>query len=184
MLRSPGFPLAEKSELPAFNQSCLDKQGLGRLGSIPSLLDTTRQRMEEPGRKWKISSLLRQWAGESGLAAFFCGRGRWNENQLPSWHHCTSVIFPLCFAEFGQEFPKRKVFVLFCFLRFYLFTRDRERQTQAEGEAGSSHWTPCGTQSQDLDHAQSQRQMLNRWATQASQERFSVIRSSFPRSFD
>ena len=45
---------------------------------------------------------------------------------------------------------KGNVFVLFCFKDFiYLFMRDRERDTQAEGEAGSMQGTQCGTQSQN-----------------------------------
>ena len=46
--------------------------------------------------------------------------------------------------------------------------RHREAETQAEGEAGSSQGAPCGTWSQDQDHALSGRQTLNYWATQAS----------------
>ena len=62
----------------------------------------------------------------------------------------------------------QNIFVLYIFFRFYLFMRDTQRQRQAEGEAGSMQGTWWGTRSQDQDHALSQRQMLNDWATQAS----------------
>ena len=47
--------------------------------------------------------------------------------------------------------------------------KEREAETQAEGEAGSTQGPQCGTQiSGPWDHTLSWRQMLNRWATQAS----------------
>ena len=45
---------------------------------------------------------------------------------------------------------------------------EREAETQAEGEGGSMQETRRGTWTQD--DVQSQRQMLNHWATQASLE--------------
>ena len=54
----------------------------------------------------------------------------------------------------------------------YLSMRDieREAETQAEGKAGSMQGARCGTLNQGpQDHALGQRQMLNHWATQASQ---------------
>ena len=53
------------------------------------------------------------------------------------------------------------------FLIFYLFIHERlrEKGRDIEGEAGSSQEAQCGTWSQDRDHALSQRQMLNHWAT-------------------
>ena len=61
------------------------------------------------------------------------------------------------------------------FKRFYLFIhkdtqREREAETQAEGEAGRLH---AGSPMWDLiqglqDHSLGQRQVLNRWATQGS----------------
>ena len=48
-------------------------------------------------------------------------------------------------------------------------TEEREAETQSEGEAGSRRGRNVGL----CDHSLSQRQMLNCWATQASQQRFS-----------
>ena len=36
------------------------------------------------------------------------------------------------------------VFVLFCFFKIYLFTKDREAETQVEGEAGSIQGADVG----------------------------------------
>lgn len=70
---------ADESGLPEFT-----KQWLGRLRTLfpPKFVDTpqaeegrTRQEMED--------ELPAPTAGESGLAAFSCGAGRWSENQVP-----------------------------------------------------------------------------------------------------
>ena len=44
-----------------------------------------------------------------------------------------------------------------------------EAETEAEGEAGFPQEPNVGLDPGSWDHALSQRQMLNRWATQASQ---------------
>ena len=55
----------------------------------------------------------------------------------------------------------------------YLFMRDGEREeTQAEEEAGSLQEPDVGPDPWPQDHAPSQRQMLNRWATQVSRNAF------------
>ena len=59
-------------------------------------------------------------------------------------------------------FTLRAVSSVFVILRFYLFVRDTERQTQAEGEAGSMQ----GSLMWDSIPRLSQRQLLNRGATQ------------------
>ena len=47
--------------------------------------------------------------------------------------------------------------------------KEREAETQAEGEAGSMQGTPCDKQLLRLqDNALGWRQVLNRWATQVS----------------
>ena len=57
---------------------------------------------------------------------------------------------------------------------------EREAETQAEREAGSSQGAQRGTWSPDRDHALRQRQMLNSWATQASQPQTTFYSVSYP----
>ena len=47
--------------------------------------------------------------------------------------------------------------------------KEREAETQGEREAGSLPGAWCGTDPQTRDHTRSRRQMVNHWATQASQ---------------
>ena len=58
--------------------------------------------------------------------------------------------------------------------RLYLFMREAE--TYTEGEVGSPQGALCGIWPRPRDHVLSQRQMLNRWATQASQDSFFYLR--------
>ena len=70
------------------------------------------------------------------------------------------------------EPPRRPppFFLCFFFLRFYLFIHDRQREaeTQAEGEAGSMQGADAGLDPGTPDHALGWRQELNRWAPQES----------------
>ena len=78
-------------------------------------------------------------------------------------------VLPVCiFCIFHKKWwslsPQPLTCTLLFFLRFYLFIHDRkerEAETQAEGEAGSQ-WGGLGPQDYDL----SQRQTFNHWATQ------------------
>ena len=77
-------------------------------------------------------------------------------------------------SENGPKIETNKspvTFPLFFFLNFYLFMivteREREAETQAEGEAGSMHLEPTWDLIPGLqDRALGQRQVPNRCATQ------------------
>ena len=64
-----------------------------------------------------------------------------------------------------QVAPTKKNFFLFFFLRCYLFIeegqREREAETQVEGEVGSLVEPNVGLDPRTRDHALSRRQMFN-----------------------
>ena len=65
-------------------------------------------------------------------------------------------------------------FVLFFFLRFYLFIHERQREEEAKGEAGSLlSWEPnVGLNPRNLDHDLSRRQMLHQLSHPGALPRF------------
>ena len=72
-------------------------------------------------------------------------------------------------ASFGSCYKSPRIF----FLRFYLFIYERHRERERQRHKQREKQTLCMKPDVDLvpvlqDHALSQRQMLNRWATQAS----------------
>ena len=101
----------------------------------------------------KISQLMR------------AGAGIWNEGYLNKTLH---TFDPTVLTPEVPHFPRQSHFVYFL-KRFYLFMREAE--TQAEGEAGSSMGSLMRNSIPGpRDHNLSQRQVLNRWATQAPQQ--------------